>query len=59
MLYMDNLIIPSHDEQEDIDKLKLVLKTAGEHGLDFNFKKCQFLKCEVGFLGYKISNGCL
>ena len=59
ILYMDDLIIPSHNEQEGIAKLKLVLKTAAEHGLDFNFKKCQFLKREIDFLGYKISNGCL
>ena len=50
ILYMDDLIIPSHDEQKSIDKLKLFLKTAAELDLDFNFKKSNFSIVKLTFL---------
>ena len=59
VFYIDDLIILSHDKQENIDTLQLVLKTAVEEGFYFNFMKCQFLKYEMDFLSYNISNRCL
>lgn len=37
-IYMDDLIIPSVDISEGLSRLELVLKTASEHGLSFNWK---------------------
>jgi len=51
-VYMDDLIVPSIDMQEGLSRLKLVLKTAAEYGLPFNWKKCQLLKSKVNYLGH-------
>lgn len=55
--YMDDLIIPAANESEALQRLKIVLNTAIEYGLEINFKKCQFLKRKVEFLGHVISDG--
>lgn len=38
-------------------KLKRVLTVASDNGSKLNFKKCQFLKRKIKFLGYIIENG--
>lgn len=55
-IYMDDLIIPSKDCQEGLLHLKEVLQVASSYGLEINWKKCQFLKNKVSYLGF-IKNG--
>jgi len=57
--YLDDLIITASDVGENIKRLKRVLRTASENGLEINMKKCQFLVKRVTFLGYVIENGTL
>lgn len=57
VIYVDDLIIPSETEEENIATLKEVLKVAAENGIQFNWKKSQFLKREVEYVGYVISAG--
>ncbi|GFU84844.1 retrovirus-related Pol polyprotein from transposon 297 [Trichonephila clavipes] len=57
LVYMDGIIIPSENIEEDIAKLERVLVTAAKFGLEINFKKCQFLYSKIEFLGYLIENG--
>ena len=57
IVYMDDIIIPSKDESEGLTRLKLVLDTASKYGLEPKFKKCQFLKRQVVFLGHVIVDG--
>ncbi|GFX40459.1 retrovirus-related Pol polyprotein from transposon 17.6 [Trichonephila clavipes] len=54
IVYMDDLLIPSQ-----INKLRLVLQTAADFGLELNLKKCNFLQRKIEFLGYIIENGTL
>ncbi|GBN37777.1 Retrovirus-related Pol polyprotein from transposon 17.6 [Araneus ventricosus] len=54
---MDDLIIPSKDEKEGLEKLKVVFKVAKKYGLEIKFKKCQFLMRKVEFLGHIVENG--
>lgn len=54
LVYLDDLIIPSITEEEGISKLEKVLKRGEEFGLEFNWKKCHFLKKEIQYLGYII-----
>lgn len=56
VVYMDDVIIPSKDEAEGIEKLVMVLKVAEENGLHIRWKKCQFLQRSVNFLGYIVEN---
>lgn len=53
--YMDDFIVPTQNEQED--RLRLVLCTASEYGLEINFKKCQFIKKSIEFLGHIVEEG--
>ena len=55
--YMDDLIIPSENEDEAVERLKTVVARAEEYGLEINWKKCQFVKTNVEFLGHQIENG--
>lgn len=57
IVYMDDLIIPSIDVSQGLERLHKVLKTLSDAGFSFNLKKCAFLKKEVQFLGYQISEG--
>lgn len=52
--YLNDLIIAAPDIEENIKRLKRILQTASEYGLDINIKKCQFLVKRVTFLGYVI-----
>ncbi|GFU40919.1 retrovirus-related Pol polyprotein from transposon 17.6 [Trichonephila clavipes] len=56
-VYMDDLLIPSQNEAEGLNKLRLVLQTAADFGLELNLKKCNFLQRKIEFLGYIIENG--
>ncbi|GBM02992.1 Retrovirus-related Pol polyprotein from transposon 17.6 [Araneus ventricosus] len=57
IIYMDDIIIPSLDELDDIKRLSRVLQTASEYRLEPNLKKCKFLKSKIEFLGCIIENG--
>ena len=54
---MDDLIIPSHNEEEGLIKLKEVLKVAADNGFKIKWSKCSFLKRKVQFLGHVIERG--
>lgn len=58
-IYMDDIIIPGTCMEDAFNKLKITIGVAAEKGIDINWKKCNFLKNEVDFLGYRISNGCI
>ena len=57
LTYMDDLIILAKDYDEAITNVKEVIKVAEEFGLDINWKKSEFLKQKVEYLGHIISNG--
>ncbi|GFU02861.1 transposon Tf2-6 polyprotein [Nephila pilipes] len=44
VINVDDFIIPARNEEEGVEKLKLVLEVTKEYELEINFKKCQFLK---------------
>ncbi|GFX62514.1 retrovirus-related Pol polyprotein from transposon 297 [Trichonephila clavipes] len=55
--YMDDVVIPSDNESQALEYLKIVLQVACDYGLEINFKKCQFLHNKIEFLGHTIENG--
>lgn len=44
LTYMDDLVVLSRDEKEGVSRLKEILATAQDYGLQIQWKKCQFLK---------------
>ncbi|GFV10968.1 transposon Tf2-6 polyprotein [Trichonephila clavipes] len=55
--YMDDVVIPAANESQALEYLKIVLEVACDYGLEINFKKCQFLRNKIEFLGHIIENG--
>ncbi|GFW78635.1 retrovirus-related Pol polyprotein from transposon 17.6 [Trichonephila clavipes] len=55
--YLDDLVIPAKNEQEGLEKLKIIFEVAKKYGLEIKFKKCQFLKKKIEFLGHIVKSG--
>ncbi|GFX37703.1 retrovirus-related Pol polyprotein from transposon 17.6 [Trichonephila clavipes] len=55
--YLDDLVIPAKNEQEGLEKLKISFEVAKKYGLEIKFKKCQFLKKKIEFLGHIVESG--
>lgn len=56
LTFIDDLIIPARCKEEAFNHLKLVLQRASEFGLEINWSKCQFLRTDITYLGYQVSN---
>lgn len=57
LVYMDDLIVLSINEDEGLKNLRIVLDTASCAGLVINWKKCCFLYRAVEFLGHVVEGG--
>ncbi|GFX00525.1 retrovirus-related Pol polyprotein from transposon 17.6 [Trichonephila clavipes] len=55
--YLDDLVIPAKNEQEGLEKLKIIFEVAKKYGLEIKFKKWQFLKKKIEFLGHIVESG--
>lgn len=53
--YLDDILIPSRTIEEGLVNLRCVLTVLQSYGLTVNLPKCSFLKSEVTYLGYQIS----
>lgn len=54
---MDDLVVLLRTDDEGLSHLQDILLTAGEYGLDVNWKKCRFLERKIEYLGHLIENG--
>jgi hypothetical protein len=55
MVYLDDILIFSKDQETHDKHVRLVLATLREHGLYAKMEKCEFDKSSVAFFGYVIS----
>ena len=55
VLFIDDILVYSKNEEEKKEHLRLVLEKLGEHQLYAKFNKCEFWLKEVGFLRHVIS----
>lgn len=53
--YIDDLLIPSTEEEEGLQVLRQVLQILRDSRLTLNLSKCSFLQKEIEYLGYDIS----
>ena len=53
--YIDDCIVYSHDFEEHIQDLRAVCDRLQQAGLHIKFKKCQFFREQVEFLGHVVS----
>lgn len=56
LVYIDDILIPSSNIEENLDTLSQVLLLLKRYSFDVNYDKCQFLKKKIEFLGYIVSN---
>lgn len=57
IVFIDDILIPAEDEYQALERLKEVLNTASEYGLQINWKKSQLLSKKVEYLGHVIEGG--
>ena len=55
VVYLDDILIYSKNEEEHAEHLRLVLEKLREHQLYAKFSKCEFWLPEVTYLGHVIS----
>ena len=55
MVFIDDILVYSKNEEEHKEHLRLVPEKLREHQLYAKFSKCEFWLKEVGFLGHVIS----
>ncbi len=55
VVYLDDILIFSKDQETHDKHVRLVLATLQEHGLYAKLEKCEFDKSSVAFFGYVIS----
>src|SRR3954466_1583471 len=55
VVYLDDILIYSKNEEEHVEHLRLVLMKLREHRLYAKFSKCEFWLPEVTYLGHVIS----
>ena len=55
MVFIDDIMVYSKNEEEHEEHLRLVLEKLREHQFYAKFSKCEFWLKEVGFLGHVIS----
>lgn len=56
LICLDDLIMPAKSEEENLTKLRKVLVTAMDYGLEINWKKCKLL-VKIEYLDYVIEVG--
>jgi len=57
VVYMDDIIIPTADEELGLSVLKEFIEVASKAGLHIKWEKGKFLKRKITFLAYLIENG--
>ena len=59
VIYLDDILIFSHSKEEHLDHVEHVLRRLHQHKLVINLEKCMFMKKELVFLGFVITQGTL
>ena len=55
LIYLDDVIIYSHTEEEHLAKLRAMFKRFRESGLKLKPSKCNFFRTEINYLGHTVS----
>lgn len=57
LTYLDDLLVQAQSKKQALSLLRKVLEIAREKNLKFKLSKCQFLKANVNYLGYRLGGG--
>ena len=56
VVYLDDIIIFSKDEEEHLEHLRIIFQRLKEAGLKLKRSKCDFVKTQIQYLGHLISS---
>lgn len=56
LIYMDDIMIATHDIEEHLSILNEVFQLIREHGLQLKLSKCKFFLEQVDYLGYRVDS---
>ena len=57
VIYLDDIIIFSKNEEKHLEHLRIIFKRLKEAGLKLKRSKCDFMKTQIQYLGHLISSG--
>ena len=55
LMYLDDVIVYSHTEEDHLCQLQAIFERFQEHGLKLKPSKCSFLRKQITFLGHEVS----
>ncbi|MDA8040957.1 MAG: reverse transcriptase domain-containing protein, partial [Pirellulales bacterium] len=56
LIYLDDVIIFSHTEEEHLERMRVVFDRLREHGLKLKPSKCEVFKTEINYLAHHVSS---
>ena len=56
VIFLDDILVYSHSEEEHLNHLRQVFEVLQEHQLYAKDSKCEFFKTKIHYLGHIISN---
>ena len=55
LIYLDDVIVFSHTEEEHLERMRVIFDRLREHGLKFKPSKCEVFKTEINYLAHHVS----
>ena len=55
LIYLDDVIVFSHTEEEHLERMRVIFDRLQEHGLKLKPSKCEVFKTEINYLAHHVS----
>ena len=55
LIYLDDVIVFSHTEEEHLERMRVIFDRLPEHGLKLKPSKCEVFKMEINYLAHHVS----
>ena len=55
LIYLDDVIVFSHTEEEHLERMRIIFDRLQEHGLKLKPSKCEVFKTEINYLAHHVS----
>ena len=55
LIYLDDVIVFSHTEEEHLERMRVIFDRLREHGLKLKPSKCEVFRTEINYLAHHVS----
>ena len=55
LIYLDDVIVFSHTEEEHLERMRVIFDRLREHSLKLKPSKCEVFKMEINYLAHHVS----